>query len=73
MLGRAGLATQPFEDARWTAVRLNQATEGDLRQLAGQSPTELKPVNRRALTGAFGDTALAAMVAECRGATVHVP
>eukprot|EP00969_Alexandrium_andersonii_P216047 9543330-Alexandrium_andersonii.AAC.1 len=46
---------QPFEDARWVAVRQNQATEGDLRQLTGQPLTELKPAELRALAGAFGD------------------
>eukprot|EP00969_Alexandrium_andersonii_P237399 10479623-Alexandrium_andersonii.AAC.1 len=43
LVGRAGLAMRPFEDARWEAARRNQATEGDLRQLTGQSPLELKP------------------------------
>eukprot|EP00969_Alexandrium_andersonii_P012798 557923-Alexandrium_andersonii.AAC.1 len=70
MLGRAGLDMRPFADARWVAVRQHRATEGDLRQLANQAATELKPVSRAALMGAFGEAGLAAVVVECRRAAI---
>eukprot|EP00969_Alexandrium_andersonii_P294773 13029639-Alexandrium_andersonii.AAC.1 len=66
---------RPFADARWVAVRQRRATESDLRQMADQDGTDLQPVSRTGLIGAFGTAGggLAAMVAECRSAAIAHP
>eukprot|EP00969_Alexandrium_andersonii_P134369 5944720-Alexandrium_andersonii.AAC.1 len=57
LLGRAGLDLVPFEGARSEAVRRGRATETDLRHMADQTITVLRPVARRVLVGTFGKDA----------------